>query len=304
MTQTSPISSLSPPKLHQIVTKWYAEHARVLPWRAASTSAWGVLVSEIMLQQTPVARVEPSWREWMKQWPTPKELAEASQSDVLRAWGRLGYPRRALRLHECAGVLRDQYGGNVPLDEETLLTLPGVGEYTAAAVAAFAGGRRTVVIDTNIRRVHARVVSAKPYGAPSLSAAERTLATRLLPEDTQTSIQWNVGVMELGALICKARTPQCEMCPLQKHCAWYATGEPLPEVSTRPRQLWHGTDRQMRGKIMAQLRDSSTPVAEKDLLNTLRITAEDENQFTRCLASLTKDGLAVHHGGKIALPGT
>jgi len=301
MTQTSPAA---PPELHQIVTQWYAEHARVLPWRSDSTSAWGVLVSEIMLQQTPVVRVEPVWREWMNQWPTPQDLAKASQGEVLRAWGRLGYPRRALRLYECASVLRDQYGGEVPLDEETLLTLPGVGEYTAAAVAAFAGGRRTVVIDTNIRRVHARVLNAAPHAAPSLSAAERALAARLLPQDTQTSIQWNVGIMELGALICKARAPQCQICPLQQHCAWYATGESLPEDSTRPRQLWHGTDRQMRGKIMAHLPDTPTSVTEEDLRNALRITTEDQNQFTRCLASLTKDGLAVHNEGKIALPGT
>src|SRR5699024_6070174 len=185
-----------------------------------------------------------------------------------------------------------------------LLTLPGVGEYTAAAVAAFAGGRRTVVIDTNIRRVHARVLNAAPHAAPSLSAAERALAARLLPQDTQTSIQWNVGIMELGALICKARAPQCQICPLQQHCAWYATGESLPEDSTRPRQLWHGTDRQMRGKIMAHLRDTPTSVTEEDLRNALRITTEDQNQFTRCLAPLTQDGLAVHNAGKIALPGT
>src|SRR5690606_7452204 len=135
---------------------WFDHAARDLPWRRPECSPWGVLVSEIMLQQTPVVRVLPAWMSWMERWPTPAHLAAASQADAVRAWDRLGYPRRAKRLWECAGEIVRRHGGEVPDDEEELLALPGIGAYTAAAVRSFAFGRRAVVLDTNVRRVIAR----------------------------------------------------------------------------------------------------------------------------------------------------
>ncbi len=139
--------------------RWYEAAARDLPWRRTGTSAWAVLVSEVMLQQTPVARVEPVWTEWLRRWPSPAALAAEPAGEAIRAWGRLGYPRRALRLHECARALVDRHGGQVPSDVDALLALPGVGGYTARAVAAFAFGQRHPVVDTNVRRLIARAMS-------------------------------------------------------------------------------------------------------------------------------------------------
>ena len=139
--------------LHQPILRWYADHARDLPWRRPEASAWSVLVSELMLQQTPVARVLPVHEAWLERWPTPASLAAEPSGEAVRAWGRLGYPRRALRLHAAAVAIVGRYDGAVPDSYDELITLPGVGDYTAAAVASFAFGRRHVVLDTNVRRV-------------------------------------------------------------------------------------------------------------------------------------------------------
>lgn len=210
--------------LHRTVLDWYAVHARSLPWREPDCSPWGIFVSEVMAQQTPVARVEAPWREWMARWPTPNALASASPGDVVRAWGRLGYPRRALRLREAAAAMVERHDGEVPRTEAELLDLPGVGAYTAAAVAAFAYAVRTVVVDTNVRRVLARVIEGRAQASPSLTAAESRLAATVVPTDAETSAVWNVAVMELGALICQARSPQCGECPLSARCAWLLAG--------------------------------------------------------------------------------
>jgi A/G-specific adenine glycosylase len=158
-------------ELHHALDEWFGETARDLPWREAECSAWGILVSEVMLQQTPVVRVLPVWRDWMERWPTPAHLAGEPSGEAVRHWGRLGYPRRALRLHAAAVAIRNEHGGEVPDNYPELLTLPGVGNYTAAAVAAFAFGRRETVVDTNIRRVHARLISGHALPAPTLTAA-------------------------------------------------------------------------------------------------------------------------------------
>ena len=172
------------PKLGTIidtVIDWFRHHGRDLPWRHEDTTPWAVLVSEVMLQQTPVVRVLPRWTDWMQRWPTPADLADAPTAEVLRAWDRLGYPRRALRLQDCAQTIVREHGGVVPRGIEALRALPGIGEYTAAAVTAFAHHERAVVVDTNIRRVLARSVQGLALPAPSYSAAERALATRTLP---------------------------------------------------------------------------------------------------------------------------
>ncbi|WP_245993488.1 A/G-specific adenine glycosylase [Xylanimonas allomyrinae] len=293
---------------------WFAAARRDLPWRAPSRTPWGVLVSEVMLQQTPVARVEPVWRAWLGRWPTPAALAAAPTADVLRAWDRLGYPRRALRLHECARVVVERHGGTVPADEAALRALPGVGEYTAAAVAAFAFGRRALVVDTNVRRVLARAVGGVALPAPTPTAAERQTATALVPDDDATAVAWAAASMELGALVCTARSPRCGECPVGDLCAWRAAGHPGDEHAHRRRaQAWHGTDRQCRGRIMAVLRGAPGPVPRSviDAAIDAAIGAAistavgagtrsagaapesrpDRAQVTRCLAGLIEDGL-------------
>lgn len=291
MTQVmSDTTSSRPPSplLHQRILDWYAQEARDLPWRNPSTSPWGVLVSEVMLQQTPVVRVEPVWREWMSRWPSPAALAASTPGDAVRAWGRLGYPRRALRLHAAASAMVGRHQGRVPDSYDALLTLPGVGSYSAAAVASFAFGLRAAVVDTNVRRVLARVVSCSAQAAPSLTRAETALALSVLPPDDPTTSSWNVAVMELGALICTARSPRCESCPVADLCAWQSAGRPAYEGPVRLAQPWHGTDRQARGRLMAVMRDATGPVTATRLA---RAWPGDPAQSERCVDSLVSDGL-------------
>jgi A/G-specific adenine glycosylase len=305
-------------RLHQRITGWFAETARDLPWRESDCSAWGVLVSEVMLQQTPVVRVLPVWREWLERWPTPAGLAGEPAGEAVRSWGRLGYPRRALRLHAAAGAIVRDHHGKVPGTFAELLALPGVGSYTAAAVAAFAYGRRETVVDTNIRRVHARLVSGVALPAPSLSATEMRLAAELLPDDAGTSVRWNAAVMELGALVCTARAPKCADCPVRDSCAWLAAGEPPPAYIPKG-QAWHGTDRQVRGAVLAVLRLAEDPVPAEmfqrepaDLgfaaegigvpLAALHRLNSAPEQLERALAGLLGDGLAELHQGGYRLP--
>ena len=214
------------PLLRHTLAAWFAEHARPLPWRAAGVSPWGILVSEVMLQQTPAARVMGPWLSWMERWPTPAALDATPTADVLRAWGRLGYPRRALRLQEAAHAVVEHHDGVLPQDEEALLALPGVGSYTAAAVMAFAFGKRSLVLDVNVRRVLARLDAGAEHPARSETASERRRAWEFVPDDDADAALWSAAAMELGAVICTARNPACGDCPVSAHCAWLAAGKP------------------------------------------------------------------------------
>lgn len=293
-------STPAPPLLHERVLDWYAENARELPWRLPDATPWGVFVSEVMLQQTPVARVEPVWREWLHRWPTPAGLAAEPPGEAVRAWGRLGYPRRALRLHAAATAIVTRHDGRVPATEAELLELPGVGAYTAAAVATFAFGERTTVVDTNVRRVLARVATGREYAATSPTRAELTLACGLVPEDPARARAWSVAVMELGALVCTARVPRCDACPVRELCAWRLAGRPAHDGPARRGQAWHGTDRQLRGILLAALRGSVGPVA-RDVLQAL---SDNVTQRERCLDSLVADGLVEPMpDGRFRLPG-
>jgi A/G-specific adenine glycosylase len=212
----------------------------------------------------------------------------------------------------------EHHGGRVPDNYAELLSLPGVGSYTAAAVAAFAYGRRETVVDTNIRRVHARLISGAALPAPALTAAEMRLAAQLLPDDDGTSVRWNAAVMELGALVCTARAPKCSDCPVSGSCAWRAAGEPPPSYVPKG-QSWHGTDRQVRGAVMAVLREAEAPVPPEmfqrepaDLgfapagigvpLGVLHRLNSAPEQLERALAGLLADGLAELHDGGFRLP--
>ncbi|MFE4196239.1 A/G-specific adenine glycosylase [Paenarthrobacter sp. NPDC056912] len=305
-------------ELHDALDLWFAQTARDLPWREPGCSPWGILVSEVMLQQTPVVRVLPVWRDWVERWPTPADLAGEPSGEAVRHWGRLGYPRRALRLHAAAVAICEQHGGNVPDTYPELLGLPGVGSYTAAAVAAFAFGRRETVVDTNIRRVHARLVLGHALPAPALTAGEMRLADALLPAAQDLSVRWNASVMELGAMVCTARSPKCADCPVRSSCAWLAAGEPPPSYTPKG-QSWHGTDRQVRGAVMAVLREADAPVpremfeqAPADLgfppfgvgvpLAALHRLNSAPEQLGRALDGLLQDGLAEMHDGGLRLP--
>ena len=281
--------------------EWYAASARDLPWREPGVPAWPVLVSEFMLQQTPVARALPAYQAWLARWPTATALAAATPADAVRQWGRLGYPRRALRLHACAQVIVSQHGGEVPASISELLALPGVGAYTAAAVASFAFGQRHPVLDTNVRRVLARLVTgAEPAGRSSASVAEIALAESLLPPaGERRAAAWSVAVMELGALICTAARPACDLCPVATACAWQRSGRP---AAAKPRraQRYEGSDRQCRGALLTVLRSAPGPV----LAATLDHCWPDSAQRQRVLAGLLADGLAEsYETALIGLPG-
>ena len=276
---------------------WYAREQRDLPWRRPEVTPWQILVSEFMLQQTPVARVEPIWREWIARWPTPSATAAAGAADVLRAWGKLGYPRRAKRLHECAAVIATEHGDVVPSDVETLLTLPGVGAYTARAVACFAYRSRVPVVDTNVRRVVARVVHGRADSPSSVRDLDDVAA--LLPDDADAP-RFSIALMELGATVCTARSPRCGLCPLTV-CAWRASGYPAATTAAKRVQKYAGTDRQVRGRLLDVLRGNDSPVS-KAQLDVAWLT--DTAQRDRALDSLLVDGLVEQTAdGRFALAG-
>ena len=309
---------------------WWSRYARDLPWRFGRTTPWGVLVSEVMSQQTQMSRVVPYWTAWMNAWPDAASLAAAPKAEVITAWGRLGYPRRALRLQECARQVAGQYADRLPRDYDQLVALPGIGDYTASAVMSFAYGERIAVIDTNIRRVLSRVFLGRESTGGAANREERQLAWQVLPEDENSEVadhhvngddslgtadpqirsaawreppsaRWNQAVMELGATVCVARKPACDICPLAGHCRFLKAGLPgLGSGRTRPRQRFAGTDRQIRGSILQALRQASgAPVFRKDL----KPLCDDEIRLDRCIASLDEDGLLeIGQDGLLSLP--
>lgn len=283
--------------LHGPVLQWYAEHARELPWRGPGATPWRVLVSELMLQQTPVARVLPVFEQWLERWPTPAALAAEPSGEAVRAWGRLGYPRRALRLHAAASRIVEDHGGEVPASYAELLALPGVGDYTASAVASFAFGARHAVLDTNVRRVLARAVGGVEQPGPSVTRPERDQAEALLP-GVEEAATWAVAVMELGALVCTAQAPRCGACPIRQRCAWVAAGRPAYDGPPRRGQAWAGTDRQVRGRLMAVLREHEGSVSGERLAQAW----PEPTQRARCLGSLVADGLLALEDGRYRLP--
>ena len=281
------------------VVDWYHANRRDLPWRRDGFTAWGTLVSEFMLQQTPVTRVIPRLEEWLERWPTPAALAAVPSGEAVRAWKSLGYPRRALWLHAAAVAITERHGGVVPDDVTELLALPGIGDYTARAVAVFAYGERHPVVDTNIRRVIARAVDGQ--GEPGPPSARRDLAAMeaLLPDDRPAAAAFNAGMMELGAIVCVARTPRCGECPLATTCSWRAAGYPAYDGPRKAVQKkYEGSDRQVRGLILAELRASHIPVTAAELDGVWA----DAAQRDRALAGLLADGLAVEAQGGYTLP--
>ncbi|WP_354479469.1 A/G-specific adenine glycosylase [Marisediminicola sp. UYEF4] len=279
---------------------WFRANARDLPWRRPGFTAWGTLVSEFMLQQTPVVRVIPRLGEWLDRWPTPSALAAVPPGDAVRAWASLGYPRRALNLHACAVAIDDLHGGVVPEDVDELLALPGVGPYTARAVAVFAYGHRHPVVDTNVRRVLARAVDGQGEPAPPSTRRDLAAMDALLPAPLADALVFNAAAMELGATVCTARAPKCDDCPIRDACAWRADGYP-PYLGARKavQKRFEGSDRQVRGRILAELRAAGVPVPAGELTAAW----PDDAQRSRAIAGLLSDGLAVRTDAGYGLPG-
>ena len=265
--------------LEKPIVNWFKRNKRDLPWR--TTTPWGVMVSEYMLQQTPVNRVLPKWIEWMERWPTPKDLAAATPAQVITAWGRLGYPRRALRLHAAAQIIAEDFNNEVPEDELTLQQLPGIGQYTAAAIAAFAFNQRTLVMDVNIRRVLTRVIDGNEHPKPAPTSREKARRLALLPE--KNAHIWAAATMELGALVCTSKNPKCELCPVISACNWRKNGYPKSDL-IRKSQDWHGTDRKCRGTIVQALRENESLTE-----NAIKKLWPDESQIEKALKTLQED---------------
>lgn len=281
------------------IADWFAAGHRPLPWRAADFPAWGVLVSEFMLQQTQVARVIPRLEQWLARWPTPAALAAVPAGEAVRAWDRLGYPRRALNLHAASVAIVERHGGVVPSDVDELLALPGVGPYTARAVAAFAYGVRVPVVDVNVRRVLARAVRGVGEPGPARVADELALMESLLPADAERARLTNAGTMELGQTVCTARSPVCEACPIADACAWRAAGYPAYDGPSAPRQKpYAGSDREVRGRILGELRASELPVPAARVAELW----PDAVQRDRALEGLLRDGLIAVEPTGYALP--
>jgi A/G-specific adenine glycosylase len=285
--------------LGERIADWYAAGHRDLPWRRPGFTAWGTLVSEFMLQQTPVARVIPALERWLERWPTPADLAAEPPGEAVRAWERLGYPRRALNLHAAATAIAERHGNEVPADVDALLELPGVGPYTARAVAAFAYGIRTPVVDTNVRRVLARAVRGDGEAGPPRTAADLAAMEAFLPADPSRARLVNAGTMELGQTVCTARSPRCAECPLAGACVWRAAGYPAyAGARAAVQKRYEGSDRQVRGLVLRELRGGDTPVPRA----VLAALWADAAQLERAIAGLLRDGLAVREGGEFRLP--
>jgi len=267
--------------LEKPIVTWFKKNKRDLPWR--TTTPWGVMVSEYMLQQTPVNRVLPKWIEWMERWPTPADLAQATPAEVITAWGRLGYPRRALRLHTAAQIIRDDFKNEVPDDEITLQMLPGIGQYTAAAIAAFAFEQRTLVMDVNIRRLLTRVIDGNEHPRPASTTREKAARLTLMPQ--KNAHVWAAATMELGAIVCTSSNPKCELCPVISECNWRKNGYPKTDL-IRKSQDWHGTDRKCRGTIVQALRENASLTE-----NAIKKLWPDESQVEKALVTLLEDQL-------------
>jgi A/G-specific adenine glycosylase len=285
-----------------LLIAWFDAHARQLPWREPDTTPWGVLVSEVMLQQTPVHRVAGVWIAWLARWPTPSSLAAETPGTAVRAWGKLGYPRRALRLHAAATIIATQHDDEVPAEVAVLLALPGIGAYTARAVAAFGYGHRVPVVDTNVRRVVARAMHGMAEARPPSTSRDLSDVDGILPDwgAPSGSARFSAALMELGAVVCTAGRPRCTDCPVAGECAWVRAGQPAATAPGRPSQRFAGTDRQVRGLLLDVLRTAADPVPRARLDAVWR----DAAQRDRCLGSLLIDGLVEPTvDGCYALPG-
>ncbi len=273
---------------------WGSGSLRDLPWRRTN-NAWHVLVSEVMLQQTSVARVLPKYENFIEEFPTPGHLARASLGDALSLWSGLGYPRRCRNLREAAIVIERDYAGDMPSTLEELLALPGIGQYTARAVLAFAHRQDVAVVDVNVSRVLSRL-----QGGPLKARALQDLADQLVPEGL--GWEWNQVMMDFGARHCTIRHPQCAACPVSKQCKWHGVGEdpaPTSAGASKPQAKFEGSDRQARGRAMRAVGNGIT--AQKDITESMGL-AEDAMRAQKLLHALVDEGLLLRAGKRFTLP--
>jgi A/G-specific adenine glycosylase len=277
---------------------WTERTRRDLPWRD-TRDPWSVLVSELMLQQTQVARVEPKYVAFLTRFPTVGSCAAATAGDVVTMWAGLGYNRRAVNLHRCAVSVMDHHDGVLPDELDALLALPGIGPYTARAVLAFAFERDVGVLDTNAARVLAR-----SSGAPLARRAAQAAADAWVPVGHGWA--WNQAMLDLGATVCTSRSPVCAACPIARTCAWSRAGRPHPDpaigsagVSTG-QSRFEGSDRQGRGRLVDTLRLDGV-VRPTDL--AVAAGWPGDHARAACVAeTLVADGLARWHGADLVLP--
>ncbi|MBI4728280.1 MAG: A/G-specific adenine glycosylase [Acidobacteria bacterium] len=241
-------------RARQRVLIWYGEHARTFPWRG-TRDPYRILVAETMLQQTQTGRVVPTYQEFVRRFPTLERLVHAPAMEVIQAWRGLGYNRRAADLHAAAQAIEHEMGGVFPHDPSKLKRLPGVGDYTASAVACFAFDQQVPVVDTNVRRVLARAALGKDAAAVAPAGAVR-LATKWLPPGEAD--RWNQALMDLGAMVCRSEHPLCRACPLRAGCRYHAKGRHrAPARPAAARERFEGSPRQARGGIVDHLRDAA-----------------------------------------------
>ncbi|HET7769270.1 MAG TPA: A/G-specific adenine glycosylase [Chloroflexota bacterium] len=294
------------------VLAWYRRSHRDLPWRH-TRDPYAILVSEVMLQQTQVERVLPKYLAWLSAYPSVAALAAAPRAEVIRAWSGLGYNLRAVRLHEIARQVEERFGGRIPDTLEGLLSLKGIGRYTAGAVLCFAYGQPAPVLDTNVRRVLGRIFAAEAPSAVDDDRVAWPLAQAALPP-AEDVYDWNQALMDVGATICLSRYPRCLLCPAQEHCTarkeWFAPGQTglsqLAEARAtytprKPKQgKFEGSRRWYRGRIVDALRAAPEGVAPAELATRI---AHDEAATREIVDGLVRDGLVELRGDVARLPG-
>ena len=282
------VGGLRPPApaiLRTRIVRYYARYGRDLPWRR-TRDPYAVLVSEVMLQQTQVSRVVPAYRAFLARFPTLRALARASLGDVLRAWSGLGYNRRARDLHRSARL----HPGSLPRQVADLDALPGVGPYTAGAVACFAHGDRVAFADTNIRRVLGRVMLGRVASEPEAREVDRAL----MP--ARGADRWHHALMDLGAMVCLARTPRCAACPIASDCLAHRRG-PVTRAPTKRQAPFATSDRRVRGRIVRLLREARDGLSARSLETTI-----EDDRVKRLLGALERDGLIERTGARFRLP--
>ena len=277
---------------------WGERTRRDLPWRR-TRDPWAVLVSELMLQQTQVARVVPKYAGFLDRFPTPAACAAATPAEVVRLWAGLGYNRRALNLHRAAQACVEHHAGQLPRTIDELRALPGIGPYTARALLAFSANADVGVLDTNAARVTARLAGRRLNAMDAQEAADAAVPTG-------AGWAWNQAILDLGATVCTKRVARCDACPVAAHCAWHVAGHPEPDpaegsAGTSGRQfVFEGSDRQGRGRLVDALRTG--PVRSEDLAATMG-WPDDPMRAERVAATLVLDGLAEPTPDGLALPG-
>lgn len=292
MPATSISATSDPAAVRRRLLRWYRSNGRhALPWRL-TRDPYAVLVSEVMLQQTQVERVLPYYTRWLARWPRFADLAAASPAEVIREWRGLGYNRRALNLHRLAVAVAQ--GGLMA--HGPLTALPGIGPYTESALRCFAWDEAVPVADTNIARVIARLLLGAPAHRVLPARAITSAARDLLPK--HGARDHNLALMDLGSMVCTARSPRCGECPVAQLCAWRANGYPPAPGPNAPAPRFEATARFARGRIIDALREAPATAAE--LSNML--PQRHRERTAAYLAALERDGLVVAFGEAWALP--